>query len=389
VTTLSYQQITGFAPPSLAPSSSSGPSGGSNIGNAISVDWSRAADAREVGNRKARRKALAKARDAVESRPQETKKQRLERLASNRQTYTGSNGQREVTRGAVAKAAASLANEAPDNMFADEDFRRVRSALRHKYPGADLGQLLEVAKAFEARLMSEPHNAYYDMVAAYSRTKNSSPYKEPVFSKGLRGSLERARIDQQDEEQLRAFTAKFGSRIPSILAEINAMDDDLRRSTSYEAAKISARFGAPAVPDEIPAYEQKLAVKEQQKAAEQHFLRRCHGITLAVEGGHLPGIASIHDEDAMNELAAVLQHPQFQHNLANPLDSLIRAAKIASHPEHKRITPRKGASKSTKRSAGALSITGGARADRNSSYGNRERGTGTTRDSIRRVRAVM
>jgi len=374
MTVLSPAQIVGTALPSLAPSSS-GPVGGSNIGTYAGTDWQYHRDAQKAKTHQERRAALSRARETVEARPI-TKRERLER--SERARDTGSEAERRDTRATVVKAVQKMADVPLDTEFSTAEFRAIREVLRQRYPGAKLSDMLAEGLRLEKMLMDDPVQAREALVAAYSRTKAAPAFVEPKHSKGLRGSLQRARQDQEDSEDLKDWVAKYGKRLPQIMAELEFMDRSLRTNTPDASARIAVQFGAPAIESEVPAYH----ARQEQKAVEQQFHNRCKGIQLAIEHGHIPG-----DEDTLNEIAEVLQHPQFQFDHGDALGSLQRAAKIAAHPDHVRISPRKGGSK--RNDAGSKSISGAPGPGQGGREANREKGTGGVKDSIARVRAAL
>src|SRR5689334_363080 len=115
--------------------------------------------------------------------------------------------------------------------------------------------MLQEAARMEQTLMDDPVAARDHLVAAYSRAQPATAYIEPTYGKGLRGSLQRARQDQADAEGLKDWIARYGKRLPQILAELEFTDRSLRHDTGMAPAKLAARFGAPAVEAEIPAYE--------------------------------------------------------------------------------------------------------------------------------------
>lgn len=138
-----------------------------------------------------------------------------------------------------------------------------------------------------------------------------------------------------------------GARLPQILAEIEITDHKLHQNTNYEAARLAARHGAPVIEAEIEPYKAKMA----QKAAEQQFQAKLRGVDLAIQHGIISG-----DPDDLNEIAAIFQLPAFQHS-ADGMDNLKRAAAIAHHPNHVRITPRSATTKA-RSDAGKKSISG-------------------------------
>lgn len=382
MTVLSYQQITGLAPAPLAPSSSS-PSSGSNIGSYAGTDWSYNSDERKAALGKQRRAAIAKAAKTVEDRPAQTKSQRLAnaQYKTGADRDTGSNAERRATHSSVAKAAASLANEASDSMFSDPDFRAARAALRQRYPHGKLSDMCELAAALTERLNEDPAAAFLEIQGAYSRLPLQRG-KPVEFAKGLRGSLQRAQVDQADAADLADWAQRYGKRLPDVIKELAALDAALSSNTVFEAAKLAARYGAPANDSEVPEYEVHMAAKQAQKAhaaqAKQDFDARCKGVQMAIERGLIPG-----DEPTLNEIAEILLHKYgtFQHT-TDKLGDLQRAAAIAKHPDHRA----RKVEVARRERAGQKSISGAP----GTGQGARDvRGKGGVRDSIARVRGAM
>jgi hypothetical protein len=372
VTVLSVSQIAGpmLAPAPIAPSSG-GPVG-SGLGGAIHNTWVDAGRAKEVKNRAERRAALRKAVAKVEARAQ-TKQERLA-SASKAARTTGSESERRDTRGSVAKAAAAVEGIPSDKEFSNDDFRRVREKLRQTYPGRSLSSMLVEAQKLEQMLLDDPVNAHAALFAAYSRAAPAAEYVEPVHAKGLRGSLARARQDQADSEDLKDWVARFGKRLPSILAELEATDRALRSNPNFEAAKLAARHGAPVLEHEVAPYEAKQATKAHQK----RYNDICKGIDLAIQHKLIPG-----DDEHLANIVHVLQHTSFPHHETDGLKTLRAASAIASR------LPKAAPAKRS--DAGTKSISGGPGPGQGGrpSYASRDKGTGSIRDSVRRVRESM
>jgi hypothetical protein len=334
-------QIAPLAPTPVAPPPAPG------LGARIDVDWGKdALDAKARKTREQRLAALRKARAAVEARPTQTKAERL--AAQERRTYTGSESERRATHAAVKAAVEKVSPLPSDKDFSGDEFRKVRETLRQRYPGRKLSDMLTEAARLEQMLIDDPVQAHQILVASYSRAGHLRGYQEPSYDKGARGSVQRARQDQEDMQDLKEWVAKYGARVPKILSELEILDRELHKDPNYAAAKLAARHGAPAIQAEIPAYQAKMAQKEHAARAD----RVLQGVNLAIEHGRIPG-----DEDSLNEIAAVLSHPQFQAS-ADGLDTLKRAAAIAAHPDHVRITPRTPAKPAAKSDAGTKSISG-------------------------------
>lgn len=339
--------IAPAAPVAPAPAAPPAPAG---LGGEIRDTWVRvpskeALDVRKSLDKVARRRALARAREAVESRPVQTKAERLAEQA--RRSYPGSEQERRLTREAVARAVEKVAPLPDDKTFATDEFRKTCETLRQRYPGRKLSEMLADAQKLEELLMSDPASAFDTLRAAYHRAAPAAEYVEPSHSAGIRGSVQRAHQAQADNEDLQAYIERYGNRLPTILKDLEALDRNLRRDPNFEAARLSARFGAPAVNSEIPAYKERMAVKE----AQQRYDRVLKGVDMAIEHKIIDG-----HEDNLTEIAAILGHPQFVHNPHDGLDTLRRAQAIASHPNHQRLTPK--SAKPAKSDAGSKSISG-------------------------------
>ena len=263
-----------------------------------------------------------------------------------------------------------------DTDVQDPEFRFFADKLRQIYPGAKLSEILAQGAKMEQMLLDDPVAAYEALVSSYTRAAPSPGYVEPRHQRGLKGSLARARQDQEDAEDLKDWIAKYGKRLPKIMAQLELYDRSLRANPSVAAATLAVRIGgAPAIELEVPAF---LAAREQ-KAVQQKF-DGIHGMLCeAIEKGALPGIKSRADEaDALPEIIAILQLPNFHHHPTDTFNTLWRAASLAVHPEWKRISPRKGGGKSN--GAADKSISGAPNAGQGGRESNREKGSGGVRD---------
>ena len=291
-----------LAPLTQAPASSA-PSGGPGLGAEIRNDWSTRKRDIEAGVRVARRSAVERARHSVEagwSRPgQVSKQERLRAPTSKGLRDAGSPKERNATKSIVAKATAAVQNVPSDTDISNAEFRQVRARLRQAYPGAKLSDLLTEAAKLEQMLIDDPVNAHAVLFAAYSRTKPAKEYVEREHAHGLRGSIQRATQDQQDSEDLAAWIAKFGKRLPGILAEILETDTALRANPNFAAAQLAARHGAPILDHEHAAYQRK-------QAAKQAYSNIYAGVNAAIAHGIISGDGG--DLDLMGD---VLMHPNF------------------------------------------------------------------------------
>ena len=373
MTVLSAQAIVGMALPAIAPSSA--PAGGSNIGTYAGTDWQYARDAGKAKTAKELKAAIAKAREKAEAK-YETKQQRLERSAGVRDT--GSLRERRATRDTVAKAAEQLAGATMQGEVNTDLFRHVCEVLRQRYPGRKLSAMLETAQRQEAMFMDDPVAAREALISQYAKMpgENLPIYRAPGYSNGLRGSLQRARQDSEDLEDLREWVAKFGRHLPTILHQIETFDRGMFNDPGAMSAKLAAAYGAPAVAGEIPAYQARMAAKHLQQSRER-------GVLLAIQHGLIDG-----NEAHLDVIADVLKHPDFpwaqhyaQHGAHAELFALRHAHEVA-------LQLRKSAKSGEKRSTAASKSISGAPVPGQGDP-NRNKGKGGIRDSIARVQAAM
>jgi hypothetical protein len=365
------------APPSVAPSSS-GPAG-VGLGGAIRDTWERRAEIK-AKTATERREALKAARAKVEARSR-TKAERLFADEGKASRHAGSPKEREITRGKVAKAIAQLADAPTTKMWNDPAFREACAKLRRRYPDRALSEMLEIGESLTQALRDDPVAAREQLMAAYARLPISAAHKQVDQAKGLRGDLQRARQTHEDMQDLQAFAKKYGKQLPDVVMKLEALDAALAENAPHASAKIAARFGAPAVPSEVPAYEQKIAHKKMGES----ILEGVHG---AIAHGIIDG-----DEAHLNTIAEVMAHPSFpwpKHRAERGQHFALYALRHA----HEVALQLRAKSKPTaedrrRREAGTKSIHGGPGPGQGGRESRHGRGTGGIRDSIRRVREAM
>lgn len=307
-----------------------------------------------------------------------TKGERLARQA-------GSEDERRSTRGSVAAAIAKVSGAPNDTDITGADYRMNRDALRQRYPGRSLSDMVSTAEQTEAAFKDDPVAARSAIMARYAQmpVENLPTYKPPVRADGLRGSLQRARQDQADAEDLKAAEAKYGKDLPQILAQLEAFDRGMINNPGHTSARLAAAYGAPATQEQIPAYQAKQAAKAKAAAHQEGYNNSLRGVQWAIHQGHIPG-----DEDTLHEIAAVLLHPRFQKNPTDFNGTLRRAAAIATHPSHVRLTGKSGARNAgPRRDAGSLSIGGGSSGHAASPATRGTGGKGSVRDALRAAAA--
>jgi hypothetical protein len=374
-----------LAPLSVAPAS--GPSSGGASGalvpsRAVGSDWSAKRVDGEAKVRGERRSAIERARHSVEagwSRPgQLTKQERLAAAASKGTRDTGSLDERRSALSSVQKAMAAVNGTPSDTDISAADYRMNRDALRQRYPGRSLADMVATAEQTEAAFKDDPVAARSAIIANYARmpVENLPTYKPPVHAEGLRGSLQRARQDQADAEDLKAAEKKYGANLPQILKQLEAFDRGMINDPANTSARLATAYGAPATHEQIEPYKAAQAQKQAAAAHQQRFDTMHQGVQDMIAKGHLPG-----DKATLHEVVAVLRDPKFQHHPTDAAETLRRAAAIVAHPDHVRTTAAAGRS-AGRRDPGSLSISGSA-----PSAAARYGSGSSTREAIRRALA--
>jgi hypothetical protein len=236
------------------------------------------------------------------------------------------------------------------------------------------------AEQLERQLIDDPVAAREALVARYSKfpPEKFPEFKAPQYDHGARGSIQRARKDQADAEDLAAAEARYGKGLPQILKQLEAFDRALIENPHHASAKLAVTYGAPALESQIPAYKAAQAAKQQARAHQERYDNIHRGVQLAIHHKLIPG-----DEATLTEMAAVMSNPKFQHSRTNPIDTMQRAAAIVAHPSHEWTTGKKA---QRRRDAGSRSIGGGSPSSAHQSPRDpRGPGTGGVRDSISRV----
>jgi hypothetical protein len=381
--------IAPLAPLAQAPAAASD-SGPLVPSSPVGSDWSAKRRDGEAKVRQERRSAIERARHSAEagwSRPgQLTKAERLAAAKSKGTRDTGSEEERRAARGSVQRAMQKVLGVSSEQMpesgissdkeLADPDTQLAIEKLRHNYPGKSLTEIIAQAEHFDAAMRDDPVTGRQTLLEHYAAQApgNFAEFKPAERVEGTRGSLQRARQAQIDADELRAAKAKYGVNLPKILQQLERFDKDLRENPGLVSARIATSQGAPATERQIEPYK---AARAQIDAAKAHQARHDaiqRGVNEAIKTGHIPG-----DEAHLTEIAAVLQHPKFQHS-PNGLDTLKRAAQIVAHPDHQWTTGKR-AKRSGGSDAGSKSISGSAPSNGHDA----PRGAGSVRVAVDRA----
>ena len=367
-TTSTFTLLPMAPDPVSTPEPQNGASG--SYSKPVSSNWSE--QKREATAKLAtdRRSAISRARAAVEARgdvrPERqhmTKQERLASATSNGKRETGSNTERRSTVATVAKAMEKVGSGGEGIRIGDKKLREACDRLRSRWPGQSLANIVATAEATEKAFQEDPVAAREMLIARYARRpKEDLPeYRAKEHDNTTRGSFRRAVQFQEDAAELADAESKYGGeRLSHLMRYIDSIETGMFEDPHGTSARMATSYGAPAVASQVPHYEQIQEQRQIGKVHEQQERELQAHIVSLITDGHIP-----HDEDLFMEIAAVLQSPQFQHT--TPTDqinqetaikkTIWRAAQIAQHPAHVRMTPSSKAAP-RERDPGTRSISG-------------------------------
>jgi hypothetical protein len=292
----------------LAPSSS-GPSG-PGLGGAIHTDWSSARRDIEAETRAERRGSIARARAKQAETDRARNVTKAQRLAASNDRDTGSESERRATRGSVAKAVAALAHVPDDtDIVGTAEDRATRAALMAKYPGVPLSEILTRMEKWSAAMRSDPEGTAGLLAETYAGgPKRLSIAKPAVDVGGTRGAIQRAQADAAGLAELETLALRYGGKkLHAVIAEVHALDDQLRADPHGTATKLSWRFGAPSTARQKVEYDAHMAAQAAYSVRRRGDIEK--GVHLAIHHGFVSD-----DPKVLTTLAEVLKHPNFPHS---------------------------------------------------------------------------
>ncbi|MBR0901207.1 hypothetical protein [Bradyrhizobium liaoningense] len=250
-----------------------------------------------------------------------------------RRRQTGSHGSLDD-----AITAALDGNDAADS---DRDaFDRSsdnRQELREKFPGIDLGKLLQTFTEFDSAARQNPQagaewllTTYAAMPYGQGRDTSSKPGTTKDGAPDYRSAVDRAidaafdGVDRRKADQSE-FTATAEQRaalkrayphlsFDKAVEAIARIDRDMRADPAATAARVAAAYGAPVTETQHQQAAQRQV--QEQRATElipmlDHYAK------------YIPDLAELTDD-----IVKVLQHPEFK-RLDDPQQNLLRAHRIA------------------------------------------------------------
>lgn len=201
------------------------------------------------------------------------------------------------------------------------DTRELRQTLRHRYPGANLGELFHTFEQYDEMFRTNPLEA-----AEQLRRHNlmnplhgwNGAFKSKEYGDGTRGSIDRGFDEAADLNELQPYLEKHGTQFKRLLQRVVQLDGALNDDPEGTIARLAAMNG-------MPITDQQVAEQAQALERQQEYQRVATGIGTIIEHGMLPGLE---DEGVQNAVADILESKDFERTGNGPLD-LKRALETA------------------------------------------------------------
>jgi hypothetical protein len=246
---------------------------------------------------------------------------------------------RKIRDGIIKKASEKAKEKAgPSNADLNNDeVRQARRELKQRYSGQSLSEIVQRFESWEGSFRKDPIAAREDIMAAYLKMspQNFSATKEPKYSPGIRGSLEKGAEDARDLAELKPFVDKYGKDFPRLLQQISRFDRDMIDDPVGTSARLAANYGVPVT----AAQHEQAAQHYQQKAQQEDRLSNVQrGLDKLMEQNLLPGIE---DPEMQDRIADVLENPKFTRS-GNAFEDLKAAWQVARLSDEKRARNERG-----------------------------------------------
>jgi hypothetical protein len=199
--------------------------------------------------------------------------------------------------------------------------RELRQTLRHRYPGANLGELFQTFEQYGELLKSSPLEAAEQLRRHYLMNPRhgwDGAFKAKDYGDGTRGSIDRGFDEAADLNELQPYLEKHGTQFKRLLQRVVQLDGALNDDPEGTIARLAAMNG-------MPITDQQVAEQAQALERQQEYQRVATGIGTIIEHGMLPGLE---DEGVQNAVADILESKDFERTGNGPLD-LKRALETA------------------------------------------------------------
>jgi hypothetical protein len=201
------------------------------------------------------------------------------------------------------------------------DTRELRQTLRHRYPGANLGELFQTFEQYGELLKSSPLEAAEQLRRHYLMNPRhgwDGAFKSKEYGDGARGSIDRGFDEAADLNELQPYLEKHGTQFKRLMERIVELDGAMNEDPEGTIARLAAMNG-------MPITDQQVAEQAQAFEQQQEYQRVATGLSTIIEHGMLPGLE---DEGIQNAVADILESKDFERTGNGPLD-LKRALETA------------------------------------------------------------
>lgn len=189
------------------------------------------------------------------------------------------------------KASNGSVEKFSERDFVSKESREHRQALRSRYPGASLGDVMAQFEQWETAFRRDPVTTREEIMASYLKysPQNFTKAKDREYEAGAGGSVERAEESQRDMQELKPYLEKYGKHFPFLMRQLVEFDKGMMDDPVGTSARLAANYGALDAPPSQQV--QTLAQPApQQHQVPEHMASVHQGLELAIQTNVLPGL---------------------------------------------------------------------------------------------------
>jgi len=126
-----------------------------------------------------------------------------------------------------------------------KEFRQYREVMKQRYPGTKFGDVIATFEKWGEAFQHDPLTAREAIQREYLKLtpQNFRKSQPKEYEAGISGSLQRARDDQSDFEELKPYLEKYGKRFPELLRQAIEFDQGMVDDPIGTSARLAAAHG--------------------------------------------------------------------------------------------------------------------------------------------------
>ncbi len=313
------------------------------------------------------RASIDKARETLRTKYGNPQKRPLLPSKKESDAQSADRSEDRKIRDKIIKDASDKARDkaGPSNSDLNTDeMRETRRALRSRYPGQNLGEVLKRFEEWEGKFRSDPMATREAIMAEYLKVspQHFTTSKAKEYAPGTIGAVQKATEDARDIGELKPFIEKYGKDFPRLLQQLDRFDRDMIDDPVGTSARLAANYGAPVTASQ----HEQAAEHYHQKAQQEERLSNVHrGLEMVIQQNLLPGIE---DDKMQGRIAEVLENPKFVRT-GNAFEDLKAAWQVARLNDEKEKRVAKGQKSISGGPSGAASDRKGSDNDANTAVG--------------------